>query len=565
LRTQYRMHETIMGFSSRVFYDDRLQADDTVRRHTLADLGVNSEALPTNKHREMLDPDAPLVFVDTATIDAPEHQRDGSHSRENPREAEIVTRLATDLLRADVAPEQIAVISPYDDQVDRIDGQIGVDNLEVDTVDGFQGREKEIQRRRYARSAQGCGRGRRRHRGRGHRIRRIPPLRGNGGPTCPVLKFFSLVLNATSVRMSRFLLVLLLVGSGTVPAPAQPQSSYPSSSKSSSEPSSDADWLVVPYVSYSPTTEIALGGGVGYYTTPKPGHPPSQIEASLKVTQRRQISGEIEPDLYLNDGRIHLQAELRGSKFPSSFHGVGGDTPAKNEESFTSRYIGFDALLQWRVRPHLYGGPRVSARVGDITNAKGGSLITTDQVVGADGGITAGIGGAIRWDARDNQYFPTSGTYAEVVGTWYSSAWGSDYTFGHLATDLRGYRPTGPGVLAAQILAAGIAGQAPFLVLPTLGGADMMRGYRSGRFRDHVLWAVQTEYRFPLFWRLKGAAFTSAGEVAPRFEPTLLQNVEVAAGLGLRFRLTASGLHGRFDVGYSRTGIDIYLAVGEAF
>ncbi|MFB6279490.1 MAG: IGHMBP2 family helicase [Salinibacter sp.] len=144
LRTQYRMHETIMGFSSRAFYDGRLQADDTVRRHTLADLGVTAESLPPNERREILDPDAPLVFVDTTAIDAPEHQRPGSHSRENAREAEIVTRLATDLLGTGVAPEQIAVISPYDDQGDRIDDQIGVDNLEVDTVDGFQGREKEI-------------------------------------------------------------------------------------------------------------------------------------------------------------------------------------------------------------------------------------------------------------------------------------------------------------------------------------------------------------------------------------------------------------------------------------
>ncbi|PSQ80629.1 MAG: IGHMBP2 family helicase, partial [Bacteroidetes bacterium QS_1_63_11] len=142
LRTQYRMHETVMDFSGRTFYDDRLEAADAVRRHTLADLGVTAEALSARR-REMLDPDAPLVFVDTTGIDAPEHQRSGSHSRENPREAEIVTQLATDLLEVGVAPSGIAVISPYDDQVDRIDDQIGIEDLEVDTVDGFQGREKE--------------------------------------------------------------------------------------------------------------------------------------------------------------------------------------------------------------------------------------------------------------------------------------------------------------------------------------------------------------------------------------------------------------------------------------
>ena len=144
LRTQYRMHEAIMGFASRRFYDGRLMADETVRHRTLADLGVTTEALPPDTRRAILDPDAPLVFVDTADVDAPERQRAGSHSRENPREARMVTQLAADLIETGVAPGQIAIIAPYDDQVDRIEGQLDAHGLEVDTVDGFQGREKEV-------------------------------------------------------------------------------------------------------------------------------------------------------------------------------------------------------------------------------------------------------------------------------------------------------------------------------------------------------------------------------------------------------------------------------------
>ncbi|MFB6247874.1 MAG: IGHMBP2 family helicase [Salinibacter sp.] len=143
LRTQYRMHETIMGFSSRQFYDNRLVADETVRHHTLADLGVTAPALPAER-RPLLDPAAPLVFVDTAEIDAPERQRGGSHSRENPGEANLLACLTADLLTAGVAPADVAVISPYDDQVDRIDRRLGAGEVEVDTVDGFQGREKEV-------------------------------------------------------------------------------------------------------------------------------------------------------------------------------------------------------------------------------------------------------------------------------------------------------------------------------------------------------------------------------------------------------------------------------------
>ena len=144
LRRQYRMHETIMGFPNRTFYDGRLKADDTARHRTLADLGVSDHALPADERHAILDPEAPLVFVDTSGIDAPEHQRSGSHSRENPREANLIVQLTTALLEAGVAPSAIAVISPYGDQVDRIDRALAPDGPETDTVDGFQGREKEI-------------------------------------------------------------------------------------------------------------------------------------------------------------------------------------------------------------------------------------------------------------------------------------------------------------------------------------------------------------------------------------------------------------------------------------
>ena len=61
----------------------------------------------------------------------------------NPGEAELVAAEVRKLLRL-VPARDIAVISPYDAQVQKLRQLLhDVNDLEIDTVDGFQGREKE--------------------------------------------------------------------------------------------------------------------------------------------------------------------------------------------------------------------------------------------------------------------------------------------------------------------------------------------------------------------------------------------------------------------------------------
>lgn len=61
----------------------------------------------------------------------------------NPGEADLIGRKVRQLLAAGIAPQAIAVIAPYSAQVRHLRGQIDVAGLEIDSVDGFQGREKE--------------------------------------------------------------------------------------------------------------------------------------------------------------------------------------------------------------------------------------------------------------------------------------------------------------------------------------------------------------------------------------------------------------------------------------
>ena len=138
LDVQYRMNEEIAEFPNREFYDGKLKADEQVKRRTLMDI------LPESVDEDSEDV-KPFLFIDTGgSAELEERVRKGSTSRENPGEARLVKDVAERLLNMGIKPEDIAVISPYDDQVAHIKRMLHVEGLEIKTVDGFQGREKEV-------------------------------------------------------------------------------------------------------------------------------------------------------------------------------------------------------------------------------------------------------------------------------------------------------------------------------------------------------------------------------------------------------------------------------------
>jgi superfamily I DNA and/or RNA helicase len=154
LDVQYRMNEAIMRFSSGQFYNDSLVADESVRTHRLSDLsGVVSSPLT----------DEPMMFIDTAGADYDEELEPDGASRRNPAEGRLVFEKVRQMIEAGVSGDDIAVIAPYAAQIRwlrqhaadfaaklepvEIDNSnvdaFEINSLEIDTVDGFQGREKE--------------------------------------------------------------------------------------------------------------------------------------------------------------------------------------------------------------------------------------------------------------------------------------------------------------------------------------------------------------------------------------------------------------------------------------
>jgi superfamily I DNA and/or RNA helicase len=135
LAVQHRMNAAIMGFSNATFYDGELIAHEAVAGHRLCDLpGVQSAAATENA----------IEFIDTAGASYDEELEEDTGSRRNLQEADLTAKKVRHLIGLGVLPSQIGVITPYRAQVRRLRELLAdVSGLEVDSVDGFQGREKE--------------------------------------------------------------------------------------------------------------------------------------------------------------------------------------------------------------------------------------------------------------------------------------------------------------------------------------------------------------------------------------------------------------------------------------
>lgn len=140
LTIQYRMHEDIMGFSSRWFYHNQLQA------------------APEVKYRGILDFDTAISWIDTAGMDFNEKCVGEATGRLNTGEAEMLMqqlKLYMERIGADrILDERIdfGVISPYRAQVQYLRRLLKKDAffrpfrglITVHTVDGFQGQERDV-------------------------------------------------------------------------------------------------------------------------------------------------------------------------------------------------------------------------------------------------------------------------------------------------------------------------------------------------------------------------------------------------------------------------------------
>jgi superfamily I DNA and/or RNA helicase len=126
LQRQYRMNEEIAAFPGEHIYDGKLETGEENRTWTVGDL-------------------KPIMAVD---VEGDEQTDDVTKSKKNPTEAQIVADHVKLLQMQDVPLKDIGVITPYAAQIGEIRSAVNEEighlgGLKIDTIDSFQGSERE--------------------------------------------------------------------------------------------------------------------------------------------------------------------------------------------------------------------------------------------------------------------------------------------------------------------------------------------------------------------------------------------------------------------------------------
>ena len=147
LEVQYRMNQQISDWASNAMYDGKIISHDSVKDRQLSSLPEVAEKMKTQTdakedHSEL--ENITLMLVDTTGCDMHETVNEAG-SRYNEGEAKIVVSHVHTLINLGIRPQDIAVITPYNGQVELLRKLLlpDVAKLEIRSVDGFQGGEKE--------------------------------------------------------------------------------------------------------------------------------------------------------------------------------------------------------------------------------------------------------------------------------------------------------------------------------------------------------------------------------------------------------------------------------------
>lgn len=335
-------------------------------------------------------------------------------------------------------------------------------------------------------------------------------------------------------------------------------------------------FIAAPVVTFSPETSLAFGTGAKYlfkFNGSGEETRASNIPMSIRYTLNNQFIFFSGFEVFTNQEKWVIEGNLLFQNYPRLFYGIGRDTPEANELEYNYYQFLFEPIfLKQLFTRYLFVGAGI--RYNTISkvefNQEDAVAVNPTGIEGFNGSTSSGVEAALLYDSRNNILNAESGWYVEATYGIYGKALGGTNSFELTRFDIRhflGLSDGGKDILGFQMLGSFSSGDVPFNELALLGGNEIMRGYREGRYVDRHLIAGQMEYRKSFGDSRWGAvAFLGAGDVANTVSSFKLSNFRPNYGAGVRFKLDRTeNLNLRFDYGLGQGSGYFYFTIAEAF
>lgn len=339
-----------------------------------------------------------------------------------------------------------------------------------------------------------------------------------------------------------------------------------------------AKFVLAPITSYEPNTSWGFGIGAKFLFKPFGAGPDtrtSNLPISVQYTLRNQFLAYSEYNVFFPEEKFLLKGNLGFSKFPIGYYGVGSNTTEADKIDVSFNNFILEPLLMRKVVPGLFigGGWRLNSFRNLEFVEEHNVLPEEPSLLDSLRSFSSGLELGITLDNRDNILNAAEGVFAEFTHGFYNESFGSTSAFMLTKIDFRKYLRLSAGrphdVLALQFFSRMTWKDTPQLELSALGGAELLRGFREGRFRDKISVFAQAEYRRQLMERIGITMFTGVGEVTDKLSNFALSELKYSLGAGLRFKIVKSEnlnirLDYAFGFGKSRDS-NFYLGIAEAF
>ncbi len=336
------------------------------------------------------------------------------------------------------------------------------------------------------------------------------------------------------------------------------------------------DFVIIPFVTYEQETSFKFGlaSDYSFYTHADSTTRISSQTGKLSYSLDHQYSIELNPDIWTSYNRYHFTGALQYESFPSYFYGIGYNTLDSNKLLLSLHQYYIDLEAEKKIFPAFRLGLTLTTASYNYNFSSNNSFfLKYPNYYAVKGGNYFFTGFSITYDTRDYLHYTSQGTYLQVK---------SDFNIKGLSTlnNISRFNFTGIEYFSFSkkfilgfnaIYNTTFGQQVPFFLLNQLGGANIERGYYTGRFRDKSLLAGQVEFKYRLIPRLAFAAFGGTGTTWG-YEPFSTSEFKPSFGGGIRYFFSVQNkITIRLDYGVGEKlpnearSHGFYFSLGEAF